>query len=62
MLETNQRSVASIRRLQDAIRYQLGVTYALGEVVKGADAKEMLIRAMQRMNELLELAEKENAR
>jgi len=60
MIEHDKRTVASIWRLQDALHYQRGVTYALGEVVRGGDAKEMLIKAMQRMNELLELAEKEN--
>lgn len=60
MLEHDKRTHDSLRRLQDALHYQRGVAYALGEVVRGGDAKEMLIKAIQRLDELLELAEKEN--
>lgn len=59
--EHDKRTVAGIRRLQDAINYQRGVAYALGEVARGGNAKEMFIRAVERLDELLTLAEKENA-
>lgn len=49
---------AELRRAQDELHFERGVTYALNEISRGADVRELALLSAQRIKVLTDLAER----
>lgn len=58
MLDQHKNLMQELKRIEGQLHFERGVTYAIKEITRGADVRELALLSAQRIKVLTELAER----
>lgn len=58
MIDQHKNLMQELKRIEGQLHFERGVTYALTEISRGADVRELALLSAQRIKVLTELAER----